>query len=91
MKYIIEHENIFISASFPRVAVRKLVRKIVKGMRDKSKDIFEFQNQPIAVINELNVKSEYLVSIVKPLTLQQKSIYYDVDYEIEFYKKMANI
>ena len=92
---IIEFKNLQIKAINSITALRKSVRYLIttSKKREPKINIFDkFKNINITVKDvESEKQTMYIISIVKPISGKSKSIYYKLEYEIEVYRKLANI
>lgn len=83
-------------ASTVTFALRKAVRKLVKIVKDKNPKMSIFDNDKFQKNFDLTIiekesqkKFEFKVSIIKNVTNEKKSMYYQFDYNILVYKRLA--
>lgn len=70
-------------------AIIKIIRTIIRKMKQKNNyDYFNLKNEKIAIVDEKGNEFEYIYKISKNENIKTNE-YYEFDYVIELYKKLA--
>lgn len=90
---ISELNSLMVKGKTPIHALKKAIRKVVSNVKKRGENIFTIQNERLTIkCLETDKESIYIFTIIKKEDFNnQRSLYYQLEYDIEIYKKLNNI